>query len=133
MPSTSKKSGFVILISVLIISSIVLSISLMIVLVNINSNKNSFNVKNSDQARLLTNTCSEHALQAIALDPNISGSFVLDFGDDSCTYAIYHGVDEERTVDSFSEIKGSIRRERIVIDSLSPEINIFSWQEIPSF
>lgn len=133
MLKVNKKSGFIVLISVLIISSIVLSISLMIVLVNINSSKNSLSTNNANQARLLANTCSEYALQEIALDTNIFGSFVLSLGDDTCNYSIYHGAGEERVIESWSEIRGSVRRERVVIDSFSPNINIASWQEIADF
>ena len=133
MLKTNKQAGFIVLISVLIISSIVLSISLMIVLVNINSSKNSLSINNADQSRLLTNTCSEYALQEIALDTNIFGSFVLTLGDDVCNYSIYHGVGEERFIKSWSDFRGSVRRERVVIDSFSPKINIVSWQEVVDF
>jgi len=133
MFNRNKRPAFVVLISVLIISSIVLSISLMIVLVNINSNKNSFSIKNSDQARMLANTCSEHALQEIIFDNSVLGSFVLSLGSDECSYSIFHGAGEERVIESWSEIRGSVKRERVVVDSFSPNINIASWQEIADF
>ena len=105
----------------------------MIVLVNINSNKNSFSIKNSDQARMLANTCSEHALQEIIFDNSVLGSFVLSLGSDECSYSIFHGAGEERVIESWSEIRGSVKRERVVVDSFSPNINIASWQEIADF
>lgn len=128
-----KKPAFVVMISVLIVGSIVLSIALMIVFVNINANKNSLLIKDSDQARMLAGTCSEHALQEIALDSDVVGSTTLNLLEGDCTYNIIHGIGENRTIDSFSQNKKSLRRERVIIDALSPEINIVSWQEVADF
>lgn len=128
-----KKSAFVAMMSVLIVSALVLSISVTIVFVNINAMKNSLLLKNSDQARMLANSCSEYALQEIALDHSFSGSDNLVLGEGECSYNVVIGVGERRTIESLGKTKNNTRREKIEVDLLSPSINIASRQEVANF
>ncbi|PKM91761.1 hypothetical protein CVU82_00960 [Candidatus Falkowbacteria bacterium HGW-Falkowbacteria-1] len=128
-----KRSAFVAMISVLIVSVVVLSISVTIVFVNINAIKNSLSIRNSDQARMLAESCSEYALEEIVLDSDFSGGDSVVFDDGECSYNVIVGAGEERTIELLGQVKNSTRREKIEIDSLNPDINIVSWQEVASF
>jgi len=128
-----NKPGFVVMISVLIVSVIVLSISVTIAFLNTGAGKNSLTLKNSDQARLLAETCSEQALLEISLDRNYLGNSNLNFLEGDCSYNVVSGAGENRTIESSGFSGNSVRKEKILINALNPDIIISSWQEIADF
>lgn len=128
-----KKEAFVLMISVLIVGAIVLSISLSVVFVNINAGKNSIDIRDLDQARMLTNSCSELALYELGQNPSAVGISVNNIGDDVCTYNIIQSTPTERIIQSEASYKNSTRKELVVVSSLSPEIVIESWREVADF
>ena len=133
MYKKNVQSGFIVMVSVLIVGSVALSIALTIVFVNINAGKNILLIQDSDQARMMANTCSEIALQELVMDNNISGGDTLTFAEGNCVYNISHGSGETRIIESIGQVKNNVRREKININSLTPEINIISWQEVANF
>jgi uncharacterized protein YpmB len=127
------KKGFVALISIIIVGAIILSITVFMVYINLNFLHNSFIIKNSDQARMLAQTCSEYALQKINDENDFVGTnnFLLLEGD--CSYSVISDIGENRTIESWGQVKNTIRKEKIIIDQINPEINIVSWQEVADF
>ena len=101
--------------------------------INLNSSQSGLIIKKSDQARMLAQTCSEYALQKINDDNNFSGtnSFLLLEGD--CSYSVISGLGENRVIESWGQVKETIRKEKLIIDQISPQINIDSWQELADF
>lgn len=127
------KKGFVALISVIIVGSIILSIAVFMIMINLNASQNSLVIKKSDQARALAGTCSELALQQIIDDNNFSGLVELSLLEGSCSYDVIVLAGENRTVNSSGQVGRIIRKEKIIIDQINPSINIVSWQEVADF
>ncbi len=127
------KKGFVALISVIIVGSIILSISIFMIFINLNASYSGLIIKNSDQARSLAQSCSEYALQKIKEEPNFIGSNTFSFLEGACYYEIFNNGDENRRINSQALVKNISRREVVIINQISPDINIESWQEVADF
>jgi magnesium-transporting ATPase (P-type) len=130
MPRLNFKKGFVLMISVLIISAIVLSISIMMVFVNINASRSRLDIRNSDQSRMLANACSEMALSEIALGSGISSDTII-FEEGSCFYNI-SSVAGGTIIRSQANFRDFVKREELLLSSTSP-IVIDYWQEVSGF
>lgn len=133
MAKTKQQPGFVALISVIIVGLISLSIVLTLVAVNINTGKNSLDIKNGEQARLLAEACAEQALLKIALDRDYVGSDELVFPTGSCFYTVFSGAGESRRIEVKGNYQKSIRREVVLVSAVKPVITIFSWQDVADF
>jgi len=127
------KKGFVALISIIIVGAIILSITVFMVYINLNFLHNSFIIKNSDQARMLAQTCSEYALQKINDENDFVGTNNFSLLEGDCSYSVISDIGENRTIESWGQVKNTIRKEKIIIDQINPEINIVSWQEVADF
>ncbi|HOZ53093.1 MAG TPA: hypothetical protein PK142_00240 [bacterium] len=127
------KKGFVALISVVIVGAIILSIAVFMIYINLNSSQGGLIIKKSDQARMLAQTCSEYALQKINDENDFDGANNFLLLEGNCSYSVISGSGENRTINSWGQVENIIRKEKIIIDQINPEINIVSWQEVADF
>jgi hypothetical protein len=127
-PAFAKK-GYVMLITMLIISAVGLAISISSILLGLGFSNSSFSLEKSAKAKYYSSACAEVALQAI-WDSDFTGSDNLSFADGSCLYEVIDLGGDNRTINAIG-VSGTVtRKNQISIDQLSPFIRITAWQEV---
>ena len=126
-------NGYITLMSVLIVSSIGVAITLSLVLLGLGSSKSSFSIERSAEARALANACSEQALQEIRNLTAYVGSGNLNLGQGACTYTVTDTGGETRLIMATGQVGSVIRKVKVTIDAINPQINILTWQELADF
>lgn len=125
-----KQQGFITLMSMLIVVAIGTMVSVSLLLLGLASSRSSFSVEQSKQAQALVDTCAEEALQQIQSNQSFSGSGNLSLGQGSCSYTVVNGGGQNRIITANSAVGTVIRKISISIDTITPAINISSWQEV---
>lgn len=128
-----KNDGYIILISVLIVGAIGIAIAVSLLLLGVGSSRTSFVIEQSNQTKALTNACTEEALQQIRNQTSFEGSANLLIGQGNCSYTVTKQTGQNRIITSSSTVGMIIRKTKIIIDKITPTINIVSWQEVADF
>lgn len=126
-------NGYVALISVLIIGSVGTAIAVSLILLGLGSSRTSFSLEQSNQTKALVNACVEEALQKIKDSTPFSGTGNLSLGQGSCTYTVTKLSGQNREIISSGAVGTIVRKAKITIDKINPDINIISWQEVEDF
>lgn len=132
-PFVSHNSGFVVLLSVLIVSTIATAIVVSMLLLGIGFTRTSFTVEQSVQARNLANACAEEALQQISDSTPFTGTGSLSLGNGTCAYEVLDEGGQSRVIEASGTIDAAVRRVRVDVDSINPSIVINKWEEVDSF
>lgn len=124
------EKGYVMLVSMLVISAIGLSTVVSLVLLGVGSSRTSASLEQSNKAKATANACAESALQQIWNWDSYVGSSNLVLESGTCSYVVDGAVTPK--VIQVSGVAGSVvRRISITIDQLHPYLHIDSWKEIP--
>lgn len=127
------RTGFITLISVVIISAVGIAIALSIVLLGVGSSRTSFAVEQSNQSKALANACAEEALQQIKDLTSYTGSGNLTLGQGTCSYTVTSQGGQNRTIVATGTVGTILRKVKIVINNITPAISVTSWQELDNF
>jgi hypothetical protein len=131
---TKYKNGYLTLVSVLVLSTITLSLSLSMLILGLASSRSSFSAEESLMALALANGCAEEGLQQIRDDTAFTGTNTFNLSNGrSCTYDVSTGGGQNRTIDASGTVDTVIRRVKVTIDAINPQISVVSWQEIANF
>lgn len=128
-----NQGGFITLISVLVVGVVGIAITLSLILLGLGSSRTSFAVEQSNQAKALANTCAEEALQQIRDSTPFTGSGNLTLGQGICTYTVTSQGGQNRTITASGTVSTITRRAKIIINGITPTIQIVSWQEVDNF
>lgn len=134
MKKPKKQLGYVALIAVLIIGAAVLNISLSSVIVSITNNMNGLSYQNLSQATALSHACGEKALMDLKENEAYAGNETVNLGNGTCEVLVVENLgDQSRVIKTIGRVNNTIRKTRIEISSINPDINIVSWQEVTDF
>ena len=122
--------GFIALITILIILAIVLAVGLGLSLLSISETKMSFQKYLSSQAYYLANLCAEQALMKLKEDSNYIGNETINMENGSCSILPIEG---SWTIKISATSADQVKKMRIIISQINPEIVIDSWSEIADF
>ncbi len=126
-----NQNGYIALISVFIISALTILIASSASLVGIGESNVGLQESQSWGAFYLANLCAEQALMKLKENSNYTGNETLTFENGSCEiYEVLGGGNENREVRVFGSAFGQIRKIRIEINLINPEMQIKSWQEV---
>lgn len=128
-----NQRGFIALITVLVTGAVGTAIAVSLLLLGLGSSRTSFALEQSNQAKALANACSEEALQQIRDSALFTGSNTFTFGQGTCSYTVTSQEGSNRTVTASGTVSTIIRKVKITIDQISPNINITAWQEVADF
>ncbi len=129
----NNNSGYITLISVLVVSAVGVTVAVSLILLGLGSSRTSFAVEQSNQAKGLANACAEEALQQIRDSILFTGSGILAFGQGTCSYTVTSQGAENRTITSSGTVGTIVRKVKIVINKINPTIIVTSWQEVADF
>lgn len=122
--------GFIALITVLIILGVVLVIGLGMSQLSLSEAQMSLQKSQSSQAFYLANLCAEQALMKLKENNNYPGGEIINMGNGSCQILPIEG---NWTVKVSANFQNQIKKIRIVVSQVNPEIIIDSWQEVAEF
>jgi hypothetical protein len=131
---SNKPQGYILLIGMIIIGAVGIMILVSNLLFGTASTDSSSDVISSSEARFLADACAEEGLQQIKLNNSFASSGSLILAGDTCFYQVSNLGGNNRQIDviatSTQSTTQSVKRLRILINALSPKVNISSWSEI---
>jgi hypothetical protein len=128
-----NRAGYVALISVIILGAIGSLVAVSLLLLGLGSAKTSFAIEQSNMAKALANACAEQGLLRIKKDSGYTGTTIINFGNNSCSYFIQNPGGQSRTIDAKGTVGSIDRKIKILISAITPSITISSWQEVADF
>lgn len=123
-------AGFIALITVIIILAITLLIGLGFSLITISEAQMALQKNQSSQAYFLAYLCSEQALMKLKEDSNYTGDETLNLADGNCQILPIEGKWIVKTIGNF---KNQVKKIRVSIAQVNPQMIISSWQEVADF
>lgn len=131
--SYKLQAGYVALITVLVTGAVGVAIAVSLLLLGLGSSRTSFALEQSNQAKALANACAEEALQQIHDSTPFEGSANITLGQGNCSYTVTKQTGQNRTITASGTVGSIVRKVKIIIDKITPNINIVSWQEVADF
>ncbi|MBD3300459.1 MAG: hypothetical protein GF347_03850 [Candidatus Moranbacteria bacterium] len=126
--------GYVVLISVLIVSAIGITVAVSILLSSINASQSNQIMTDAAQARAYADSCVEEALSQLKGNQSFSGTGSLVFPDSStCEYEVINLGGENTRINSVGYHRDTVQRFEVYLDNVTPSINIVSWKPVADF
>lgn len=130
----NNSSGFVALVSVLIVTVIGAAIVVSLILLGIGSTRTSFALEQSNQAKALANACAEEALQRLAEDSSYAGELTIELGRGTCRIEEVQGAgNTEREIRVNGKVASIVKRVYVEVERIKPTLQIRQWQEVADF
>ena len=127
---TETSSGFIALMTVLIIFAIALLIGLSVSLLSIGEATMGLEKTQSSQAYFLANLCAEQALMKLKENIDYSGGETIEIGGGNCQILPIEG---NWTIKTIANFQNQIKKIKIIISKVNPQMVISSWQEVSEF
>jgi hypothetical protein len=125
--------GYIGLLTMLFIGAAVTAISVTVILLGLSVSRSSFSIVQSAAARGLADACTEEALQQIRDFVPFSGSGSLSMGAGSCSYTVVKGTGQNRTATASGIVGTVVRKVKVTVTRINPQMTIGSWQEVVDF
>jgi hypothetical protein len=125
-----SQSGYVALMSVLIVGAAAVAIATALLLTATDSQRATIINQQSAQARSLAASCGEEALQQIHDNTSFTGTNNFSLGAGSCTYTVTNTGGSNRTVTASGTVGTTVRRIQITLTIGATNITINTWQEV---
>ena len=126
----AKAEGFIALTTILIILAVSLIVGLSIALLSINEAMMGLKKTQSSQAYYLANLCAEQALMGLKEDINYPGNETIEIEGGSCQILPIEG---NWTIKTFANFQNQIKKIKMVVSQVNPQMLISSWQEVTDF
>lgn len=119
--------------SVIVLGAIGGAITVSLLFFGIEATQNSDVLARSARAKMLANACAEEALIQLHTLSTYTGDDTLEIDGDTCTYSVSSTSETDVEILSTGTAETTTRKVKIQIDSLSPTLNVSSWQEVAEF
>lgn len=127
-------SGYILLITILVIGAIASAILSSLMILGISANQVSFAVLQANQSLANAQACAEYGLMQLRQSPSYAGNEFIAIGADQCEILSVGGIgNNNRVLCTEGKVGDSVRRLEIVINQILPETKIYSWQEVAVF
>lgn len=129
-----NRGGYVLLISVLIIGSIVSVILTSLLMLSTSASQVGLAIQQSSQSLALTQACAEYALQQLRTSLSYAGNAVQTLSTGTCEILHVGGTgNNSRLVCIEGRVGDVVHRFEIVVSQVLPKTTIDSWQEVTTF
>jgi len=125
-----NQSGFIALVTVLIIFAIALLIGLSVSLLSISEAQMGLKKSQSSQAYFLANLCAEESLMKLKENINYSGGETIEIGGGNCQILPIEG---KWTIKTIANFENQVKKIKIIVSQVNPQMLISSWQEVSDF
>lgn len=122
--------GFIALITIFIILAIALIVGISFSLLSADESAMALENFQSSKSYFLANLCAEQALMKLKENTDYSGNETINIEDGSCQILPIEGQWIVKTTGNF---QNQMKKIRISISQVDPEVVIDSWQEVASF
>jgi len=123
--------GYIALITILIVSAVTLTVAISANLFGISEMNMGLDKIESQKAFYLANLCAEEAQVSLKNDLGYLGGETLSFGEGHCNIFPLEGSgNEDRIIKTGGVFRDKVRRIRIEIKEVNPEMKIRNWQEV---
>lgn len=130
----TSQSGYIALMSTLIVGAIGLAIALSMLWLAIGNAKSAQSNYAADTAKAMADYCVEMALLNVHTNLNYYGGDTISNLDDTCTIVAVSGKGNRGRVIEATGTSGTITRKvKVQIDRVRPQIQLLSWQEVADF
>ncbi len=129
----SDRDGYIALITVLVTGAVGVAIAVSLLLLGLGFGRTSFALEQSNQAKALANACAEEALQQIRSLTPFTGTGSLTLGQGTCVYTVTSQGGQNRTITASGTVGTIVRKVKVIIDKITPTVNVTSWQELADF
>jgi hypothetical protein len=124
------RSGYIALVSILVIGAVCSTIAISLIFTSIDSIKTNASLDASSQAKGLANACAENALSGLRLSVAYTGNQTLTYSNGSCTISTITGSgNTNRTFDATGTVGTTIRKVHIIVNTVGPTMQLGDWQE----
>lgn len=125
------QSGYVALISVLIIGAVSLAVASALLITGADAQQENLARQQSAKARQAAAGCIDEALQQIHDAPAFTGTASITIAGTQCTYTVTNTGASTRTIDASSTSGIAIRKIQAYATIGASSLSISSWQEVP--
>ena len=129
----SHNSGYIALISILIISTIGLIIAFSFAQEGVESGKILAARNKGHQALMNASACAEEALIALRDDLSYTGDEILSLDEGTCEVRPVATTTDEIIVQTEGVVDNYTSRLEVIVGTTSPYMEIKSWQQVKSF
>ncbi|MBD3362141.1 hypothetical protein GF362_00290 [Candidatus Dojkabacteria bacterium] len=133
MKKYKYQKGYIALISVLVLGFVGLTITVSYMLLGLNSSEMSLEIVKGSKARALANACGEVALKNLKQDISYSGDETINLGDGFCEIYPIEINGTTRIIKVEGNIDGVVRRVKIELNEINPDVLESLWQEVDEF
>ncbi len=134
MITHSTRSGYILLITILVIGAVASAILSSLMILGISANQVSFSVVQANQSLANAQACAEYGLMKLRQSPSYAGNEFITIGTDQCEILPVGGIgNNNRVICAEGKVGDSVRRLEVVINQVLPQTKIYSWQEVAVF
>ncbi|HSX33341.1 MAG TPA: hypothetical protein VLF91_03330 [Candidatus Saccharimonadales bacterium] len=127
---TTEQSGYVALLTVLIVGAAALAIGISTLAIGSDSQISTLVELQSKAARNLSAACAEEALQVVHDNIAYAGTGNLSMGLGSCSYTVTVNTGTTRTITTTGTVDNVVRKNQVGVTIGSSSISVTSWQEV---
>ena len=125
----NNKDGFITFTMVIIISAIALVTASAIILTATDSVSNATQLEQSKQAKALSDTCTENAINKLKQNNAYAGNETINLANGSCQILSISGSgNSNRNISTIGTMGVTIKKVNVIITTLNPFV-LQSWQE----
>lgn len=134
MITHSTRSGYILLITILVIGAVASAILSSLMILGISANQVSLSVLQANQSLANAQACAEYGLMKLRQSPSYAGNEFITIGTDQCEILTVGGIgNNNRVICAEGKVGDSVRRLEVVINQVLPQTKIYSWQEVAVF
>ncbi|MDD4287056.1 MAG: hypothetical protein PHO20_00505 [Candidatus Peribacteraceae bacterium] len=128
------RCGYIFLLSIIMVGAVAVATLGSLLMIGVGSLQIGFTVRQSEQARLLAQTCAERALRALWEDTSYTGVEELTFDEGQCDILRVGGSGNDgRSVCAEGRVGPTVRRYEILLERILPSIRVSVWREVEQF
>jgi len=127
---SGRESGYVALLTVLIVGAAATAIALVLLASGTDSQRSTLIEQQSKQARAQAIACAEEALQQVHDNVAFSGSNTLTLGQGTCTYTVTVTAPSTRSIFATGTVNNVVKKVQTYATINTSSISITSWQEV---
>jgi hypothetical protein len=129
MTQQHTQSGYIALLSILIMGAVSLAIASALLIGGTDSQRETLALQQSTQARSLATSCGEEAMQQIHDNTTFTGTSSLTLGAGNCTYTVTNTGGASRTILATGVVGNVTRSVQISATVGASAISVVSWQD----
>jgi len=128
---TNHQSGYIALVSSIIISILLLAVTFAVSSNNFSSRFNVLNAEFKERSLALAEACVDTALLKLAQNPSYSGNESISVGNDQCSILAIETLPGQKIIKTKAIFQNSFTNLKITVQA--SDLSVISWEEVPKF